>query len=74
MRTQIIQDEDIAWAQCWSQNVFDVGVKHFAIHGAIEDQAFRCPIKAHRRENGYRLPMTVWGGVITPRAPIGATI
>jgi hypothetical protein len=71
---EVVEDDDIAGAECWHQDLFDVGEEAHIVDGAIEDRRGPEALDRQRGDHGGRFPMTTGGVVVEPGAPRTATV
>lgn len=57
---EIVHDDHVAWLEGWNKNLFDIGLETQPVDRAIKDEWRGYAIATQRREEGERLPMTMW--------------
>jgi len=58
MDREVVEDDDVARAQRWHQDLFDVGEERRAIHGPIEHRGRAQTLKTERGDHRVGLPVT----------------
>ena len=71
--TEIIEDDDVARLQRWSQNLIDIGPEALAVDWTIENQWGLDTITPQGGEEGHCLPVTVRDLCREPPAPRAPT-
>src|SRR3982074_827183 len=71
--TEIIEDDDVARLQRWSQNLIDIGPEALAVDGTIENPWGLDTITPQGRQKVHFLPVTVLNLCRAPPAPCAPT-
>ena len=58
---EVVEDDDIAWAQRRHQDLFDVGEERWTINGPIEHRGRAETLKTKRGDHRVGLPVTARG-------------
>ena len=72
--SEIIENDDVAFAQGWQENVLHIGAEAFAVDQAVEDTECRELIMAERAEECEDTPATVRGEAAQARSFRGASL
>ena len=65
---EVIEDDDIAGAECRHQDLFDVGEEAHIVDRTIKHRRSAEPLDRQRGDHRRRLPMTTGGVVMQPSA------
>lgn len=57
MGGEVVEHDDVAWAQRGHQDLLDVGEETWAVDRPIEDRGRPDPLETQRGDDGVRLPM-----------------
>jgi hypothetical protein len=68
MHHQVIEDDDVAGAECRRQDLFDVGEETHIVDRAIKHGRGAESFDRQRGDHRRRVPMTTGGVVVQPRA------
>jgi hypothetical protein len=68
---EVVQHDDIAWAECRQQHLLDVGAEHGRVHRAIEHGGGGESVEAQAHDDGVRLPVAA-GRVVLQTCPARA--
>ena len=74
MHHQVVEDDDVAGAEGRRQDLFDVGEEAHVVDRAIKDGWGAESLDRQRGDYRRRLPMTIGGVVVQPRASRTATV
>ena len=74
MHHQVIEDDDVAGAECRRQDLFDVGEEAHIVDRAIKDCRGAESLDRQRGDHRRRLPMTTGGVVVQPSASRAAPV
>ena len=77
MAGEVVEDDDVAWAQDGDQYLLDVGHEGITVHGPVEDAGLDHPAQRQpgdqRRgvpvttRHAHRQPLAVWGAAVGAR-------
>ena len=71
---QIVEHDDVAWAQCGHQDLLDVGAEGSGVHGSIEHGCRGQLGRAERRDDRVRLPVAARRVVANARPAKAASV
>ena len=71
---EVVEDDDIAWAQRRHQHLFDVGEERRTIDGPIEHRRRAEPLKPERGDHRVGLPVTARGVIAESGAARAAAV
>ena len=74
MTAEIVHDDDVAGAEGWRQELFDIGAKAGAVDRPIDDARRGDAVVAQRRQKGQRAPPAVRHLGDEPRAAAAAPV
>ena len=59
MRTEIVEDDDVAWVEGRREHLLDIGGEEFAVDRPVDNAGSIDPVMPQSRDEGERLPVAI---------------